>query len=265
MVRTLAKFDIMMCLSPGQRCVKEYWACTKYSDLPLVFIECLAAFQLVEHVTVKSVHTSLSATSLFFECTEFSRNRLTQARAVFGHQVSDVVQAWQDQFQVDSKSLLCMNMPSPHAFLVALKAWPSYAFPLAAGRVAAGMGLRYVSKLLRQLQPDGVGVHAHEVLGENFAQESLLVPSKLQAIADFIRRAAESLPALKDEATSHVKLLQKTVDHLVQDAQASSRHAFALKDVGQRLCPQLPGPAQCFARSPESKCACARTLREPRG
>ena len=250
--RTNSKFDVMSSLSAGQRCVREYWAITKFAEAPLVLLDVAAVCALATPVSVRSVHTTLAPTAMFFQCTPFSLEELLSQSLDSGGALMDVVHQWHRQFcgslDAESQTLeeifralkchqTCFCMPAPHALLISKKAWTSYSFPLTEGRAAAGMGLRFVRDLWKPLQ-DGSLAPLASVQSQRpgpsnanslHGAEALLQPDTLQAVADFIRKAARELPHLSDEASQHVALLQDTVDSLVQDAQATSRRAFALE------------------------------------
>ena len=248
--RTNARFDVLSCLSSAQRCVREYWSLTKYAENPLIILDVLAAVKFARPVTVRSAHVVCAPTSLFFECTPFSAEELLKQSVVSGDLVMNILFDWRSKFcgigdsqpMQTSEELLsalkklrtCFCMPAPHALLIAGGVWSSYSFPVAQGRSAGGMGLRLAADLYRPVAGQLVqGVQGQNKIAEGL--DSLLQPDTLQAIADFIRKAAQEVPHLACEAATHVALLQNTVDSLVQDAQATSRRAFSLETLVHSL------------------------------
>ena len=254
--RTTAKFDVMACLSPEQRCVREHWSTTRYADQPLVLVDVLEVVGLQEPFTVRSAHAHVTPTALFFECTPFSVEAMLAVVAVDGASevgvstltLREKILQWFNQYrqadniqQQDADAQLrflkshgvCFNMPAAHALLLAKQAWKSYAFPLTGRRQAAGLGLRLVSNLWKSLPEPGPCQGAGAGWGGSALEQeggtALLQPETLQAMADFMRKAAAALPGLAEEAERHVVLLQQSIDNMVQDAQLNSRRAFDLE------------------------------------
>ncbi|CAE7765568.1 unnamed protein product [Symbiodinium sp. CCMP2592] len=181
---------------------------------------------------------------MVFQCTSFSSENLLQEKVAGtpGTIVAGVINQWARNFRLalPSKPTVCLAIPAAHAFLLAQRAGLSYGVPVprtGSGKNRAALGLAHLSDLIKQAikasDQDQEGL-----LEERMAEsrtDNLLQPNVLQDIADFIRRAAQSLPDMKAEAVAHISVLQSTVDQMVQDAQASSQKAFALKHMVHAL------------------------------
>eukprot|EP00439_Symbiodinium_sp_Y106_P061743 s3556_g9.t1 len=238
LVKAADSFNIFSCLSSAQRCVSEYWTATMHSEHPLLFLQCVAAARLEQPFSVRSTKQSAAA-KMFFRCTSFSSENLLQEKVAGapGATVADVIkQCCNFRLILPSEPTLCLVVPAAHAFLLAHRAWSSYGIPVpATGKSRAALGLAHVSDLIRQAMKATDEEGLLEECMSHSRTDNLLQSTVLQDIADFLRRAAQSLPDMKAEAVAHITLLQSTADSIVQEAQASSRHAFAVKHLVHAL------------------------------
>ena len=231
LLRPLFIPDTLSVLSRAQRAVSDFWHVTKYKHCQLLFVEAIEVTRF-DPPEVVNINLQQQLPRSLFACLSYwSAHRLQQrahqsiANWVARHNLQE--DALRER---SSKTSLVMALPTPHAMLLAHGRWSSWAFPVARGRVAGGLGIRLARPLMLPFAADIVGPGGgDDDDGEPAENQNVFdgfAPETLQDLADLLRQGLQEGP--NELAQKYVRWLQDRRRFMLESELLRTRRAYRL-------------------------------------
>ena len=222
------------------RALSDFYLNTRHGAAPLLALTVLDAVPLLQPCTVAAVGRGNARTSLFFNMTGFSFDRVYASLSADGaSSMRAVIDGWVQSRGLDPEALhtgpgmrfeTVMCLPYPHIRLLLTGRWGQTGMPIRVGRTA-GSGLHLVRDFLAGADLDAAGgVHDRDE-GPDEDVDAAMTPARLQRLADYLRARAATDDSR--ELRAEIAWLQRRRDTMVLDAVRLSRKCFDMEHLCQ--------------------------------